>query len=274
MSGIATTSIDSLVSDLARLGVQAGDTVMVHASLRAIGPVDGGALGVIAALDRAVGPHGTWMMTLGADDPWGWVNERPEHERVAALADATPFDSATTPADPDVGTLAEVFRTATGTVVNDHPEGRFGARGARAATMVDDPPWDDYYGPGSPLERLVAAGGTVLRLGADLDTVTLLHWAEYLADVPDKRRVTRHRRVRRADGGSEVRTISCLDDSDGIAEQPGDEDYFATITRLAIADGVAQGWVHVDRVGAATSELLDGARLVAFGVDWMNRHLA
>ncbi|MDO9176400.1 MAG: AAC(3) family N-acetyltransferase [Actinomycetota bacterium] len=273
MGGIATHSIDSLVGDLARLGVQAGDTVMVHASLRAIGPVEAGALGLIEALDRAVGPTGTLMMTLGADDPWSWVNKRPEHERLAALVDATPFDSATTPADPDVGMLAEVFRTAPGTRVNDHPEGRFGARGARAAALVDDPPWNDYYGPGSPLERFVAAGGKVLRLGADLDTVTLLHWAEYRADVPDTRRVTRHRRIRTADGGSEVRTISCLDDSGGIAEQPADEDYFATITRLAISEGTPQGWVHVDRVGDATCELLDGARLVAFGADWMNRHL-
>lgn len=261
------------MADLTRLGVQLGDTLMVHASLRAVGPVEGSALGVIDALDRAVGPQGSLMMTLGADDPWSWVNERPEREREAALADATPFDSPTTPADPDVGILAEVFRAAPGTRVNDHPEGRFGARGARAHELVDDPPWDDYYGPGSPLERFVAAGGKVLRLGADLDTVTLLHWAEYLADVPNKRRVVRHRRVRTADGGTEVRTISCLDDSDGIAEQPSDEDYFATITRLAIADGAEQGWVHVDRIGGAPSELLDAARLVAFGIGWMNRHL-
>ena len=40
-----------------------------------------------------------------------------------------------------------------------------------------------------------------------------------------------------------------------------------------MAGGSAQTH-RVDRVGAATSELLDGARLVTFDVRWMNRHLA
>ena len=52
-----------------------------------------------------------------------------------------------------------------------------------------DQPWHDYYGPGSPLEKLCRRGGRILRLGADPDTVTALHYAEYLADLPDKRRV-------------------------------------------------------------------------------------
>jgi len=46
---------EQLVSDLRGLGVVPGDVVMVHASLRAIGPVAGGAGGVIAALDAD--PH-------------------------------------------------------------------------------------------------------------------------------------------------------------------------------------------------------------------------
>ena len=114
--------------------------------------------------------------------------------------DAEPFDPRTTPAQEDVGLLAELFRTTPGTVVSDHPEGRFGARGRRAAELMADVPWHDYYGPGSPLERVVEAGGSVLRLGADTNTVTLLHYAEYLAHVPDKRRVRRHRRARRPAG--------------------------------------------------------------------------
>ena len=263
-------SAASISDDLRRLGVGAGDTVMIHASLRAVGPVDGGALGLIAALDEAVGPDGTLLMMIGADDPWSWVNERPERERAAALADATPFDTATTPAEPDIGVLAEVFRTAPGTVVNDHPEGRFAARGARAAELIAGQPWDDYYGPGSPLQRLVDIGGSVLRLGSDLDTITLLHYAEYLVDLPAKRRVTRHRRIATADGPI-IRTISCLDDSGGIVECPADtEDYFATIARDALQAGLAQ----VGPVGDATAELLPGRVLVTFATAWMARHLA
>ncbi len=66
---------------------------MVHASLRAAGPVDGGAEGVLEALDRAVGPDGTLLMILGAEIAEDWVNERPESERATLLADAPPFDT-------------------------------------------------------------------------------------------------------------------------------------------------------------------------------------
>lgn len=264
----------TLVAQLHDLGVAAGDTLMVHASLRRLGPVEGGALGLIAALDAAVGPAGTLLMMAGADDPWSWVNERPEAERAALLAEAPPFDALLDPVDPDVGVLAEVFRTAPGTVVSDHPEGRFAARGARAEELVAAPPWDHYYGPRSALERFVHLGGRVLRLGSDLDTVTLLHYAEHLADVPAKRTVVRHRKVLRAQGAV-VRTITCLDDSNGIVERPaGTEDYFATITRAAIAELAPRGLARVGTVGGATSELLDGAALVEFAAAWMTVHLA
>lgn len=265
-------TIESIVEDLRAIGVRRADTLMVHASMRSLGPIEGGALGLIEALDRAVGTDGTLLMTLGADDPWSWVNEHDltVDERLAALADATPFETASTAADPDVGVLAEVFRTALGSVVNDHPEGRFGARGHRAHAMVDNPPWDDYYGPGSPLERLVQSQGKVLRLGASLDTVTLLHYAEFLCDMPDKRRVTRHRHIAAPDGPV-VRTVNCLDDSDGIVAGANDlEDYFITITRAALAAGLAT----VGRVGAATAELFDAGQLVDFAADWMTANLA
>jgi aminoglycoside N3'-acetyltransferase len=257
-----------IADDLRRLGVRPGQAVMAHASLWKIGPVEGGAQGVVAALDAAVGPDGGLMMTMGAADDWAWVNERPEAERPALLADAVPFDPLTTPVEPDVGYLAEAFRTAPGTLVTDNPEGRFGARGGLAPALLKDAPWDDYYGPGSPLAHLCELNGKVLRLGADPDTVTLLHHAEYLAPVADKRRVVRHRRVLGPDGPM-IRTVSCLDDSDGIVAWEG-EDYFAVILKAYLAAGRGERGT----VGGAQSELLDARDLVAFGVDWMARNLA
>jgi len=240
---------------------------MVHASLRAVGPVQGGADGVIEALEGAVGARGTLLMTLGARDDWAWVNERPERDRADLLRDAEPFDALATPADPDVGVLAEVFRTRPRTMVSDHPDGRFGASGPLAADLLRNVPWDDYYGAGSPLHRLLEGGGRVLRLGADLDTLTLLHYAEYLAPIPSKRRVRRHRAVAGPDG-AEVRVVECLDDSNGIVDRPG-EDYFAVILREYLATGRAS----VGMVGRATSEIIEAADAVQFAVAWMSEHL-
>jgi len=262
---------EQLADDLMRLGVETGDVVMVHASLRAIGPVEGRAAGVVTALDIAVGDEGTLLMMVSARDDWSWVNERPEAERAELLAGSPLFDPLTAESDPEVGVLAEIFRRTPGTSVSDHPEGRFAARGRLAEAFTADVPWDDYYGPGSPLERLVDSGGKVLRLGADLDTVTLIHFAEYLADVPDKRRARRHRLVMSPAEGAVVRTVDCLDDSDGIVDHPG-PDYFAVILDdyLAARDGTDV--VRRGQVGGARSELLDAADLVAFATAWMTDH--
>lgn len=266
--------VGRIEADVRRLGVVPGDIVMVHASLRAVGPVEGGADAVVDALDAAVGPGGTVVMTISARDDWAWVNERPEAEREALLlGGAEPFDRLRTPADPDFGVLAEVFRRRRGTVVGDHPEGRFGARGRGAPALVEDGPWDDYNGPGSPLARLVEGGGKVLRLGADPGTLTVIHYAEYLADLPAKRRVRRHRLVA-GPGGPRVVVVSGLDDERGIGEvDPGDpwagQDYFGVILRQYLATGRAA----TGTVGHAPSELIDAADVVRFAAAWMEEHL-
>ena len=260
----------SLAADLVGLGVRAGDLLFVHASLRRIGTVQGGAVAVIEAVERAVGSEGTMMMILGAANDADWVNRRPEAERARLLADTEPFDNLTTPVLPEVGVLAEVMRTMPGTVVNDHPEGRFAARGRLAHQLLDGLPWDDYYGPGSALDRFVSAGGRVLRMGADPDTVSVLHFAEYCADVPDTVRVRRHRKVLGPEGPRIV-VVECLDDENGIVpdERQPEEDYFAIILREFLATGRAR----LGRVGGAEAELFDAADIVAMGADWMTANL-
>jgi aminoglycoside N3'-acetyltransferase len=261
---------NDVVTDLRDLGVVPGDVLFVHASLRRIGPVEGGATGVFDALERAVGPAGTLMMVLGATNEWDWVNAHPESERVALLADAEPFDPDRTPALPEVGVLAEVMRTMPGTVVNDHPEGRFAARGRLADDLLRDLPWDDYYGPGSALARFVVNGGRVLRLGANPDTVTVLHYAEYLAEVPSPVRVRRHRKV--LDRlGTRIVVVECLDDENGIVpdDRQPHEDYFALTLREYLSTGRARS----GHVADAQAELIDAGDIVEFGAEWMRTNL-
>ena len=140
----------------------------------------------------------------------------------------------------------------------------------RLMILLDGLTWDDYYGPGSALDRFVARGGQVLRIGASPDTTTVLHHAEYLADVPDKLRVRRHRLVPGPDGPHVV-VVSCLDDEHGIVpedRQPA-EDYFAIILREFLATAPHRS----GRVGGAQAVLLDAASIVRFGADWMTEHL-
>jgi aminoglycoside 3-N-acetyltransferase len=235
--------------------------------LRAIGPVAGGPEAVLDAIESAVRSDGTLLMILGAEIALDWVNRLPESERSPLLAGAPPFDPASAPVLPEVGYFAEMFRRQPGTHVTDNPSGRFAARGRLAHDLLVDAPWDDYYGPGSPLDRLCHLDGRILRIGANPDTTTVLHWAEYLADVPDKRRVRRHYRCRGA-AGPETRVVECLDDEHGIADWEG-EDYFAIILR----DYLATGRARRGCVGQAASELIEAADLVDFGARWISEHL-
>ena len=245
---------------------------MVHASLRKIGLArtafgEGGAELLLDALEAAVGPEGTLMTTLGSEYPNEWVNLRPVDERAALLAGTEPFEPATARAMAEVGWIAETFRLRPGTIVSDNPSGRFAARGRRAAELMRDQPWHDYYGPGSPLDKLCAWGGRILRLGADPDTVTALHYAEYLADLPAKRRTRWDYLLASSEGPRHV-WIECLDDAEGIVDREG-EDYFAVILKAYLATGRAR----TGRVGRADSELIDAADIVAFGAKWMEENL-
>lgn len=245
---------------------------MVHASLRRIGLArtsfgEGGAELLLDALEEAVGQAGTLIMTLGTAYAQDWVNLRAPEFRAALLAGSEPLDPAAAPAMADVGWLAESFRRRPGTILSDNPSGRFGARGARAVELLEAQPWHDYYGPGSPLQKLCDWGGRILRLGANPDTVTALHYAEYVARIPTKRR-TRWDYLLAAPAGPRHVWIECLDDSEGIAAWDG-EDYFAVILKAYLAAGRARR----GRVGAADSELIEAADLVAFGAAWMERNL-
>lgn len=234
-----------LVAQLKGLGVPTAKPLMVHASLRKVGPVTGGAEMLLEALLEALGSQGTLLMVLGADED-------------------QPFDRLTTPVEEDMGILAEVFRRHPDTLVNDHAASRYGAIGPQSLELLEPIPLHDYHGPGSVLERFTELGGYVLRLGANTDTITLTHWAEYLAKVPNKRRVKL--RYVRADIGEQW--VEGLDDTDGIAEWSGG-DYFAQIW----LDFLATGQPKTGPVGNCTAELFDAKTFVGFAVGWMEANL-
>jgi aminoglycoside N3'-acetyltransferase len=236
---------DALVTQLRALGVDGRVPLMVHASLRRLGPVEGGAEGVIDALLEALAPGGTLVFPLGSEGD-------------------EPFDPITSRAERDIGTLAEIFRSRPETRVNDHPAARFGAIGPQADAILEPIPLHDYYAPASPLDRFTRMGGRVLRLSADPDTVTATHLAEYLADLPEKRRVRRRYLL----AGGEAVWIEGLDDVEGIAKWAGG-DYFPRIW-LDFRETEA---VRTAPVGGCTGELFDASPFVEFAARWMEERL-
>jgi aminoglycoside 3-N-acetyltransferase len=238
----------SLVSDLRSIGVATGDAVFVHAALRSVGPVEGGVAVILDALRDAVGPTGT-ILAYTDWEPTG---------------DGT-FEPDTSPAIPDNGWFPELLRTTPGARRSANPGASCAALGARADWFVADHSLNYGYGPRSPFGKLVDAGGKALMLGAPLDTMTLLHHAEHIADLRDKR-VIRYDVPLVVDVRIERRSIEEFDTSDPVVAGFAD-DYFAAIVEAYLASGKGTRGT----IGDAPSVLVDAAGIVPFAVSWMER---
>ncbi|MBC9716043.1 aminoglycoside 3-N-acetyltransferase [Streptomyces sp. TRM66268-LWL] len=262
-----------LVRDLGALGLRAGDVVMFHTRLSALGYVTGGAQTVIDALCEVVGDQGTLMVTCGWNDapPYEWTTWPPEWQE-AVRTEHPAFDPERSEADHSYGRLPEALRRRPGAVRSRHPDASFAALGAAAHRLMDDHPWDDPHGPDTPLARLVELGGKVLMLGAPLDTLTVLHHAEALADAPGKRFVDYEQPVE-VDGRRVWRRFHDIDSAEGAFDYVpvvGDEiDSFEVIAR----DFLAAGGGTEGQVAAAASHLFDARELVEFGVRWLEEKL-
>lgn len=258
-----------LARDLIDLGVRGGGVVMAHARISSLGWVVGGSETVVGAILDALGPEGTLMAYAGWEDDPYHLTEWPEDWQRAYLAELPPFDPDLSEADHEMGRLAERIRTWAGARASSGHVMRMVAIGARAEWLTRDQPWDFPEGPGSPLAKLVESRGQVLMLGAPLETLTILHYAEALVDSPDKRLVTYRIPVRE---GDEVvwREVRDHDTSDRGAfpyerfVEPG-RDAFDVIGTEAIEAGCGKR----GRVGEAGCHLFEAEALVRFAVGWL-----
>ncbi len=176
---------DSIAADLHTLGLEPGDNVIVHSSIKSLGWVVGGAPAVVQALIDVVGEEGTIVTpshSYGHTDPATWTSPRVRDDWIPLIRENLPaFDPATTPTTR-MGQIVEVFRTWPGTLRSRHPDVSFCARGANAEFITANHSYEMVQGNGSPLARLYDLGGKVLFIGVGYDRNTSFHLAEYRID--------------------------------------------------------------------------------------------
>lgn len=156
--------------DLAAMGICSGDTLLVHASMKSIGPVEGGADTVLDALTGALRDG---LLCLPAHT-WSTVNA------------AHPlFDQANTPVC--VGILPELFRRRPGVFRTLHPTHSLSLLGREAAAFgAGEERKSTPCAPDSCYGRLAQRGAKVLLIGVDFSRNTLLHCVEEIAGVPGR----------------------------------------------------------------------------------------
>ena len=261
-----TLTRSELAKALRELGIAPAGVVMVHTRMSALGWVAGAAETIVHALLDAVGPEGTvaayasWQEHVYEPEQW------PAEHRDAYRAEPPIFDLAVSESSRDHGRVPERVRTWPGARRSWHPEASVAAVGRKAGWLTRDHRAVDSYGPDSPFGRLCDAGGQVLMLGAPLGTLSILHHAEAIAHVPDKR--TRTFTVATTQGDLTYTDIDTEHGAFPYDERDGDA--FEAIGRAALAAGIG----HEGAIGDATCHLFPARELTEFAVAWMEERFS
>lgn len=254
-----------LRTQCADLGLEPGDAVMLHVSLRALGPVLSGPDSFIDAVMDAVGPRGTLLVYVGCEAPYDDIGSGrydPAEEDFFRRC-LPPFDYQTARACRDFGAFAELFRTYPGVICSSNPGARIAAVGGAAIEMTKDHPLNFGYGPNSPFERLYLAGGKVMLVGSDPDNVSILHYAEAIAPVQDKRTVKIETALL-VDGKRQWVTYEETDTANGIRDWPADRFFAGIVDAYARTAGARTGVL-----GGAPTRVLDARGLVDLAIPIM-----
>lgn len=255
-------TVDSIVDDLRDLGVETGDTLLVHSSLAELGWVAGGPQAVVDALQRALTPDGTLVMPTHStqySDPSVWSNPPvPDHWPEQIREQMPPFRPEVTPSR-GMGAIPECFRTYPRAERSGHPLYSFAAWGAASTEIVASHPFENGLGESSPLARVADRDGSVLMLGTDYETCTSLHLAEYRGEF-EAARVDEGAPVVRDGERTWVEWEDIETDTDDFPE-------LGSAFEASHPEAVSSG-----DVGAATAKLIDQPPLVAFAAAWFGEH--
>lgn len=180
---------ENLVDGLKKIGLKAGQNIMVHTSLSSLGFVCGGPQIIIESLLECVGEEGTIMMPTQSWknlDPTAGVHWEEPEEWWQIIRDNWPaYDKNITPTNT-MGAVAEMFRKWPGAVRSDHPARSVAAVGKYAEYLTNDHDISNIFGEDSPVDKLYQLDGYVLLLGVGYDKNTSIHLADAKANYPSK----------------------------------------------------------------------------------------
>ncbi|HBX69304.1 MAG TPA: hypothetical protein DEH25_07945 [Chloroflexi bacterium] len=158
-------SFDDLVANIQAIGVQPGDTLLVHSSYKSLGGVEGGPQTVIEALLAVLGADGTLVMPTFNFD----------------FCKGEPWDVRTTPSH--MGAITNMVRENPAARRVFHPIYSFAVLG-RNADFLTGERYKSSYGANSLFAKLRQLYGKILVIGLIYnDSMTFFHHVEEMEGV-------------------------------------------------------------------------------------------
>lgn len=261
MINMQTITKQELINDFIRIGLEKGDVVIVHTSLKKIGYVCGGAQTVIEALIDVVGLEGTIMMptqswkNLDPETGVHWEVDESEWDKIRANWPA--YDKNITPTNT-MGAVAEMFRRWPGSVRSNHPARSVCAWGKYATYLTENHSLSNIFGEGSPIARLYELDAKVLLIGVGYDKNTSIHLADVRADYPGKHDCIEHSAI--IENGIRVwKAYSTL-----FVDGEDFEDIGLEFEKNSN--------VNIGKIGEAESRLMSQVELVDYSVSWIEQN--
>lgn len=252
---------NSIISDLERLGVKKGMTLIVHSSLKSMGQIVGGAVSVILALEEVIGEEGNLIMPTQSEhlcEPTE-NNENLSDEEIRIIRDNLPIYYPDLTPTSYMGIIPETFRKQNGVLRSSHPHVSFSAWGKDNAFIIRNHSLDYALSNNSPLGRIYDLEGYILFLGAPTNSNTSIHLAEY--SQKNTYLKTKVWEVKLSiEGIEQWSTYNDINNESDDFDQIFGE--FRTVTGL-----VRRGFV-----GEAASFLMPMKDMVDFSVDWMDKN--
>lgn len=165
----------AIIQDLTDIGVEKGDKLFIQSSFKSIG-VKGLTPGTfIDAVMEAIGETGLLAMPVFT---YSFASATLDDEEKVE-----PFNKFKTVSS--TGIIPQTFLKREGVCRSSHPSHSIAAAGYGAEKLVEGhEPGTPAFDAGTPLHKFAEAGGKILLLGVGHNRSSLIHVAEFLADLP------------------------------------------------------------------------------------------
>lgn len=163
--------VEDISPQLDNLFLEEGDSLLIHNSLLGFGkPNDIGFSKLpgffFDAIRKKLGENGTISVPAFNFD----------------FCQGAPFNRQETPC-MGMGVFSEYVRTLSGSVRSYHPMQSVSVFGKNKDYITENDT-ESAFGPDGPFDRLLSIDSKIMLLGADFNTVSLIHWAEEKHRVP------------------------------------------------------------------------------------------